>query len=102
MLETVKEFASKKIELLKMEATEKAAVSIGTIVFLSILGILSLFFIAILNIGLGLLIGYYIGNYAYGMLIMAGVYLLMIIIAVASKNTIKNKIADLIIKTLNS
>lgn len=102
MLDTLKEFASKKIELLKMEATEKAAVSVGTIVFASLIALFFLFFIILLNIGLGLLIGYYLGNYAYGMLIMAGIYLLLIVITILTKKALKTKVANLIIKTINS
>lgn len=101
MLELVKEYASKRLDLLKMEAAEKSSVTAGTITYMVIAAIAGLFFIVLLNIGLGFLIGSYLGNYAYGLLIMSGFYLLILLIVLFARNSIKNKIADKIIKSLN-
>ncbi|OWK72919.1 hypothetical protein CBW16_11770 [Flavobacteriaceae bacterium JJC] len=101
MLDLVKEYASKRIDLLKMEAAEKSSVTAGTLTYMVIAAIAGLFFIVLLNIGLGFLIGSYVGNYAYGLLIMSGFYLLILLIVLFSRNAIKNKIADKIIKSLN-
>lgn len=102
MLDLIKEYASKRLELLKMEATEKSSVTAGTITYLSIAAVAGLFFIILFNVGLGLLIGSWIGNYGYGLLIMAGVYLLIMIIAYAARKSIKTKVANKIVKSLNS
>ncbi len=102
MVDIIKEFASKKIDLLKMEATEKSSVTVGTLTYLLIAAVAALFFIILFNIGLGLLIGSWLGNYAYGILIMAGLYLLIIVITFAARNSIKNKVADKIINFINS
>lgn len=102
MVEIVKEFASKKLDLLKMEVTEKSSVTAGLITFISLFAIAALFFIILFNIGLGLLIGYWLGNYAYGILIMAGFYLLIIAILFLSRKSIQNTVADKIIKLINS
>ncbi len=101
MLDLVKEYASKRMDLLKMEATEKSSLTAGTITYLAIAAVAALFFIILLNIGLGLLIGFYLGNYAYGLLIMAGLYLLILIIVLLARNSIKNGIANKIIKAIN-
>jgi len=37
MIETIKEYASKRIDLLKIEATEKSSISAGVIAYLVIL-----------------------------------------------------------------
>ncbi|QBO59192.1 phage holin family protein [Chryseobacterium salivictor] len=102
MVDIVKEFASKKIDLLKMEMTEKSSLTVGTLTYLVLASVAALFFIILFNIGLGLLIGSWLGNYAYGILIMAGFYLLILIITFAVRNTIRNKVADKIIKFINS
>ncbi|WHF52216.1 phage holin family protein [Chryseobacterium gotjawalense] len=102
MVDIVKEFASKKIDLLKMEMTEKSSLTVGTLTYLILASVAALFFIILFNIGLGLLIGSWLGNYAYGILIMAGFYLLILIITFAARNAIKNKVADKIIKFINS
>ena len=101
MVDIIKEFASKKIDLLKMEATEKSSVTVGTLTYLLIAAVAALFFIILFNIGLGLLIGSWLGNYAYGILIMAGLYLLIIVITFFARNSIKKKGADKIINFLN-
>lgn len=102
MVEIIKEFASKRLNLLKMEVTEKTSVTAGTITFLVLAAIAALFFIILFNIGLGLLIGYWLGNYAYGILIMAGLYFLILIIVFLSRKSITNSVADKIIRLINS
>ncbi|HMU07064.1 MAG TPA: hypothetical protein PKC37_04090 [Kaistella sp.] len=97
MLDLVKEYASKRMDLLKMEATEKSSLTAGTITYLAIAAVAALFFIILLNIGLGLLIGFYLGNYAYGLLIMAGFLLLFLIFLIFLGDTIKNGIHNKII-----
>ena len=101
MLEVIKNYASKRFDLLKMEAAEKSVVTAGMLTVAILAGIAAIFFIILLNIGLGLLIGSYLGNYAYGILIMAGVYLLILLIIFVSSKAIKNKVADRILKSLN-
>ncbi len=102
MLDLVKDYAGKRLDLLKMEATEKSSVTAGTLTYLSVALVAALFFIALLNVGLAFLIGHYLGNYGYGFLIMAGFYLLILIIVLLLRKTIKNSIANMIIKALNS
>lgn len=102
MIDTVKNFASKKLELLKLEATEKSSIGVGTAVFLGFAVVFSLFFIILLNIGLGLWIGSLLGNYGYGMLIMAGFYLVLLIIVILLRKWITNKVANKIIQAIYS
>lgn len=101
MLDVLKEYATKRADLLKMEATEKTSITAGTFTYILLASIAALFFIVLLNIGLGFLIGSYLGNYAYGLLIMAGFYFLLLIIIMLSRNAIKNGIANKIIKAIN-
>lgn len=102
MLDLLKDYASKRLDLLKMEATEKSSVSAGTFTYLALAAVAGLFFLILLNAGLGLLIGSWIGNYGYGLLIMAGFYLLIIVIVFAARKSIKNMVANKIINSLNS
>lgn len=48
MIETIKEYASKRIDLLKLEATEKSSLSAGIITYLVILLVAFAFFIILL------------------------------------------------------
>ena len=102
MVDIVIEFATKKIDLLKMEMTEKSSITVGTLTYLLLGTVAALFFIILFNIGLGLLLGSWLGNYGYGILMMAGFYLLILLLIFALRNSIKYKIADTIIKFINS
>ena len=102
MVDIIKDFATKKIDLLKMEMTEKSSITVGTLTYLLLGTVAALFFIILFNIGLGLLLGSWLGNYGYGILMMAGFYLLILLLIFALRNSIKYKIADTIIKFINS
>lgn len=102
MLDLLKDYASKRLELLKMEATEKSSVTAGTATYLAIVAVAGLFFLILLNVGLGFLIGSWIGNYGYGLLIMAALYLLIIVVVLAARKSIKAMVANKIINSLNS
>ena len=89
MVDIVKEFATKKIDLLKMEMTEKSSITVGTLTYLLLGTVAALFFIILFNIGLGLLLGSWLGNYGYGILMMAGFYLLILLLIFVFRNSIK-------------
>ena len=99
MIELIKDYAEKRIELIKLDATEKSLKVIGVSVPLLIISILSIFFIFLLNISLGLFLGNWIGNFAYGFLILSGFYLLLMILILLFRNSIKSFITNQAIKT---
>lgn len=101
MLNLVKDYAGKRLELLKMEATEKSSVIAGTTTYLVLIAVLALFFIILLNIGLGFLIGTWVDNYGLGFLILAGFYLLLILVIFLTRKAIKDKVANKIIKSIS-
>ncbi len=102
MLNLVKDYAEKRLDLLKMEATEKSSIAAGTTTYLVLAAVASLFFIILLNIGLGFLIGTWVDNYGYGFLILAGFYLLLIVIIFLARKSIKDTVANKIIKSLSN
>lgn len=101
MIETIKEYASKRIDLLKIEATEKSSLSAGMITYLVVLLVAFAFFIILFNFGIAFLIGKAMDNYSYGFLIVAAFYLLVMILVVVFKKRIVNSVADQVIKFLN-
>lgn len=101
MIETLKEYASKRIDLLKIEATEKSSLSAGMITYLIVLLVAFAFFIILFNFGIAFLIGKALDNYSYGFLIVAAFYLLIMILVVLFKKRIVNTVADQVIKFLN-
>ncbi len=101
MFETLKEYISKRVDLLKLEATEKSSLFMGIIAFLIISLIAFSFFIILFNFGIAFLIGEALHNVSYGFLIVAGFYLLILILVIAMKKKIKNFVANFIIKFIN-
>ncbi|MCJ8155518.1 phage holin family protein [Chryseobacterium sp. SSA4.19] len=101
MIETLKEYASKRIDLLKIEATEKSSLSAGVITYFVIMLVAFGFFIILFNFGIAFLIGEALGNHSYGFLIVAAFYFLIMIIVMICKKKIVNYIADHVIKFLN-
>ena len=101
MIETIKEYASKRIDLLKLEATEKSSLSAGIITFFVIMIIAFGFFIILFNFGVAFLIGEALKNNAYGFLIVAGFYFLVMVIIFFIRKRIIHSVADNVINFLN-
>ncbi|WEK70716.1 MAG: phage holin family protein [Candidatus Chryseobacterium colombiense] len=101
MIETIKEYASKRIDLLKLEATEKSSLSAGIITYLVIMLVAFAFFIILFNFGIAFLIGKALDNTSYGFLIVAAFYFVIMIFIVAFKQKIVYSVADKVIKFLN-
>ncbi len=101
MLDIIKDYAYKRADLLKLEVTEKSVTLIGTITFLVLAAFSSLFFVILLLFGIGFLIGTYLNNYGYGLLIVAGFYLLVLILLFLKRKTIKNMVANKILESLD-
>lgn len=93
-----KDYVDKRLGLLKLEMTEKSVNLVSVAIYILVLVILLICFFAFLFIGLGFFIGNMLGNNAYGMLIMAGIFLLIIILLSLLKNSIllglKNKLVS--------
>ncbi|MDY3344057.1 phage holin family protein [Riemerella anatipestifer] len=101
MINLFKSYAQKRLDLIKMEAAEKISIKAGGIAFLVLLSVFFLLFIIFSSIGLAVLLGYYMQNIIYGFLIVAGFYLLLMIIFLLFKNFVKEGIANVIIKLIN-
>ena len=101
MIETIKEYASKRIDLLKIEATEKSSLSAGIITYLIVLLVAFAFFIILFNFGIAFLIGRALNDTSYGFLIVAAFYLVVMFFVIAFKKRIVNSVADQVIKFLN-
>jgi len=101
MIETIKEYTSKRSDLLKIQATEKSSISAGVIAYLVVLLVAFTFFIILFNFGVAFFIGKLLNNTSYGFLIVAAFYLLITLIVVTFKKRIINVIANKVIEFLN-
>lgn len=102
MLDLIKDYAGKRFDLLKMEATEKGVLSAGIVTVIVFIAIFLIFFLILLNIGIAFMIGDALDSIAYGFLIVAGFYLLLVILLAVLMKPIKNMIANKLLKMLNT
>lgn len=100
MIDIIKDYTSKRIDLLKIQFTEKSSLSAGIVAFISIVVIAFSFFIILFNFGIAFLIGQALGNIGYGFLIVSGFYLVILIAVFSMKKTIVKFIANQVIEFL--
>jgi len=94
MIKIVKDYVENNVELLKLDATEKTLKIIGVSVPILIISVMVIFFLVLFNIGLALLIGNWLDNYALGFFILSAFYFLLILLAYFMRDKIKNVITD--------
>jgi hypothetical protein len=101
LFEKLKDYADTRIKLFKLKAIDKSSGFISSLLTLIILAGLGLICFIMLNIGLALLIGKWLGGYHWGFFIVAGFYIILgIIIFKFRKKWLKNPIASMMIKSL--
>lgn len=98
MLDLIKEYASKRADLLQLEATEKSVTILGTVIYIILFLFSVLFFVLLFLFGLGFLIGTYLNNYGYGLLIVAALFFVVLILVLTNRKTIKDRLANKILE----
>lgn len=101
MVEILKEYINKRLELLKLNTAEKSSKAMGFFLFFVVIFIFGSFFILMLNIAIGLLIGHLLGNYGIGLLIMSLFYLILTIVAFVYRKKFTDQVAGEVLKFLN-
>lgn len=101
MVELLKEYANKRIDLIKLQLTEKSSLSAGIVTFIATMVIIFTFFIILFNFGIAYLVGDLLNNVSYGFLSVSGFYLLLMIIATLFRKKIIKSVASSVINFLN-
>ena len=101
MIDIIKDYTSKRLDLVKLQLTEKSSLSAGIITFLSIVLIAFSFFIILFNFGIAFLIGQSMGNIGHGFIIVAGFYFIVMIAVFFMKKAIVKSVANQVIDFLN-
>jgi len=89
MIGLFKNYIEKRISLLKLETTETSVKVLSMAVYILLLVTLGICFFAFFCLGLGLVIGSLLGNYAYGMLIMASIFLVGLLVVFSQKKNLQ-------------
>jgi len=101
LLEKLKDYIDTRIKLLKLKAIDKTSSFISTLLTLIIVILVGFVCFIMLNIGIALLIGHWLGAYYWGFLIVAGLYIFIAIIIYKFRNKwLKGPIASMLIKSL--
>lgn len=94
-----REYAETNIELNKLKAVDKSSDILSTIISKMIVLLVFIIFIVIVNIGIALLLGEYLGRSFYGFFVLAGFYLIAGFIFISMrKKWFKEPITNMIIQ----
>lgn len=98
LIDKAEHYGKTSIDLYRLKAIDKSADVLSSVTSHLVISILAIFFFLILNIGLGLLIGEYVGKTYYGFFILAGFYALLGVTLYAFRNQlIKTPVSNSII-----
>jgi hypothetical protein len=97
----LKDYADTRLNLFKLKAINKISSFMSTLI-VSVFLIVLLFLVLIcITVGLGLLIGSWLGNAFWGFFIMAAIYIIIGLVLYSSRNKLlKQPVSDRLIKEL--
>ena len=100
VFEKTGDYLEERVELLKLQAVNSSSEVVSSLSSKLILGVFIVFFLALINIGLSMWIGELLGKTAYGFFIMAGFYLILILIFFLFRDKwLKEPIGNFIVKS---
>ena len=99
-IEKIKNYVETNVKLLKLKAIDKSSTFVSIIIDYLIAFLVFGIFIILLNIGLALLIGEWLGEAYYGFFIMAVLNLLVGLLLIKNTKWIKTPLANTMIKKL--
>lgn len=103
LFEKAGDYLETRVELWKLKATQKSSDIVSTIASKLISICLLMLFVMLVNIGIALLLGEWLGKPYYGFLALAGFYLIAGLIFSAFKNKwVKDPVTHAIIKKIYS
>jgi hypothetical protein len=97
----IRDYIETRIDIIKLEAADTGSSAVSSLASFLLIGIIGLVMLIILSVGLSIGIGYLLENQAAGFLIMAGVYLVTMIILYSNReNWIRKPLINSIIKNI--
>lgn len=101
LLEKMENYAKTTIDLVKLKAVDKIALTASNVVFGVLIALLGFFFLLILNLALAFWAGHLLGETYLGFFAVAGFYVLLIVIVlIFKKQLIKTPLSNVIISKL--
>jgi hypothetical protein len=100
LIEKIKNYVETNVNLLKLKAIDKSSTFVSIIIDYLIAFLVFGIFIILLNIGLALLIGEWLGEVYYGFFIMAVLNVIVGLLLIKNTKWIKAPLANTMIKKL--
>jgi len=101
LLERIRNYVETRFDLFKLKAIDKSAGVLSGLIAMMMVFLILFICIILLNIGLALLLGEWLGKAYYGFFIMAGVNIIAGLLLFLMRNKwIKTPISNLMFKTL--
>lgn len=101
LYDKAEQYSRTSLELIKLNAIDKSSDVISSLAVVATLAFIVAIFTLFINLGLALLIGNALGDYAMGFFIMSGFYVFVgIILYVFRKNLIKAPIDNIVVGKL--
>lgn len=97
MLNGIKDYLHDQIALVKLDGVEAIGRVASRILFITLIISFAMFFLLLLSLAGGFYLARYFENDAFGFLTMAGVYLVLIVLALVFKKQIQSLLLDLTI-----
>lgn len=98
LLEKIEDYSKTTIELVKLKAVDKLATTVSNVVYVIIISLLAFFFLLIINLAISFWLGELLGKTYLGFFVVAGFYVLLILLFVLfKKQLIKAPITGTII-----
>lgn len=98
LLERIQDYSKTTIDLIKLKAVDKLAKTVSNVVFVLIMSLLAFFFLLIFNLAISFWLGELLGKTYLGFFVVAGFYVLLILIFILfKKQLIKAPITNTII-----
>ena len=103
MFGSIKNYIQDQIALVKLEGVEAIGRVAAQVAFLVLVGLFIMIFIILLSFGGAFYLGELLDNRVHGFLIMAGVYLVLIILFILLKRPLQNFVTNIAIAaTMNT
>lgn len=96
----LKDYLDTRYELIRLKIVEKTAVSSSGILLYALLAVFALIMLILVSTGVAIYISNAMGNNYSGFFIVAGFYLLVILVVFIFKASLKSTIADEVVKEL--
>lgn len=100
MLGLFKDYIEKRVSLLKIEMTENTIKAMSLSAYVLLLLGLGICFFSFLFVGISLILGNILGNYAYGFLIMSAFFLLCLLIFFFQKKKVIQCFKEKLVQTI--